>query len=353
MPLKPTGRRSGRERGPRIPRIPRIPPCAPSLLAAALAVLLAAPAGAASLPEGRSGVIELRLDAAMDASALHLRPGGPYARQQIDLGVDARDAVLSGNLLLVAGGEDGLLVLQLETEGPPSPLAHLALAEPALTITARDGTAWLTGPLGLTAVDLSEPAAPRVRGRYTSRNRPLGFIAAAERGYLLLEHGLHVLDLSPAGDPIALERHAFGFEAAAFALGEDGLYIAAGDAGLLIYDPRAPGTGMRGFRGAPVLDVAIDAGRLYLANGADGITVLAQDPDGEPRWLGSLRGAGGEVTGLSVRDGRALLRTAAGRLYLADVENPQAMELLALLQAEGCCDAQRLADDGALVLAGA
>lgn len=323
-------------------------------LACGLALAIAGSAPAAVLPEGRGGTVELP---GADAATLvdpWLKPATPRLlfAEDLELG---RDLALSQDVLLVATA-DGLLLM--DGAAPvPRPLGRMTLpeAEPAamLGVEAEGATAWLLSRSRLYAIDIRDPERPLLRGSLKLAAKARAFTARAGRGYLLSARGLQVLDLTTDDVPRTVAEHAFDFEAEAIATDGETAYLAAGERGLLIIGADGRVDGYQGT--GPVLDVDVgDDGRIYLAQGEHGLTVLEHDDSGALRWLGSLRGTGAidrvRVTGTraTVRDGDAL--------YLLDVENPLAMERSALLLNDGgsggCCAAWLQDGDRVLALAG-
>lgn len=327
---------------------------------------IAGPAIGAVLPEGRGGTVELPdADAALLA-APWLKPATPRLlfTEALERG---RDLALHQDVLLVATA-DGLLLM--DSAAPvPRLLGRMTPpeAEPAsmLAVEAEDGTAWLLSRSRLYAIDIRDPARPLLRGSLRLSAKAHAFTVRAGRGYLLSARGLQVLDLTADGMPRIITEHAFDFGAEAIATDGETVYLAAGGHGLFAIgvDGR-----VHGYQGSgPVLDVDVgEDGRVYLAQGEHGLTVLERD-DGDLRWLGSLRGTGA-IDRVRVRGSRATVRDG-DVLYLLDVENPLAMERSALLLDEagdgrgnddgkgdagntGCCTAWLQDGDRVLALAG-
>lgn len=319
-----------------------------TLLASALLAASGATAAAPALQEGKGGVITLpgTVVDRIGADAPFLRPGGPRIEFIHALDGAVHDFALHGDVLALAC-DDGLRLMRFGAGDAPQPLARLALPAPVTKVTIADGVAWLAGPGGLHAVDIREPATPRLLGSHAAGGgTPLDVIVHRGKGYLLYADALHVLALSRDGSPALLTRHALGFEARAMAAADDTLYIAAGADGLYALDANGLHPAFRA-TGA-VSGVAFADGRLYLAGGIDGLTVLTREDGGALRWLGSLRGT--RIDTVSVASGHALARGNDDGLFLLDVANPQAMEREALLRPGAFRVARMLAGARALAL---
>jgi hypothetical protein len=318
------------------------------LFAASLAAAATALSGPLETPPaggswGTAKSVTVALPAPSPTGRLHVRSGGPHLQAAIELGVDARDAVVMGDHVFVAAGADGFVVMSLTGE-QVRPLARLPVKGLALRLVLDSTTVYLLGSGGLTAIDVADPTAPRITGRYETHSAPLDFALSGTRGYLLLGRGLDVIDLAASGGPRALARHRLRANGQSLAVATDGrIFIAAGRDGLLAYDAHDPMhlLELGQYRGnAPATDVALAADRLYLASGPAGVTMFALGSSGAPRWLGSLS-SGRSFDSLAIGDGIALAHSRHGGLYLLDVANPAAMDVAARL-AEGCCEAGRL-----------
>lgn len=308
-------------------------------LACGLSVALAGVVHAATLPEGRGGVVEL--PGAASIVSPWLRPASPRLSFAQELEARAQALTRTSDTLLLAT-EDSVLIMR-DDAGLPRIVDRIALPDTVLALAAEGDAAWLLTATRLYTLDLRDPARAKLRGSLALPTPARDFVAAGGRGYVLSARGVHVLDLkkSEAAKPVI--AHAFDFEARAIATDGRAAYIAAGERGLLVIedDGRVHGFVATG----PVLDVALgDDGRIYLAQGEHGLTVLGRDERNELRWLGSLRGTGA-ADAVFVAGERAVIRDG-NALFLLDVENPLAIERSALLwRGEDCCQDWVAQDD--------
>ncbi len=317
-------------------------------LAALTLWLVAGPFAAFAAGSGES--ITLRLPPGQAAGALYLRPGGPHALATATLDFEAFDATGAGERLFVAAGDDGLVVLALQAEGPPRETARLALDGPATKLRIAGDVAWLIGPLGLTSVDIGVPDEPAVIAYYPTPSMPVDFALGEGLAWLLLPREILTFDVSMPGFPILVGRSGLQFSARALEVRHNRIYLAAGAAGLISFDRRQPPPRAAGYRpGGAVNDLALADDRIVIATD-DGITLVEGAGVAGLRWLGSFRTAQ-PVERVAVAGERATILTADRRLWLLDIANPDAIRIEALL-ARDCCEAWQHHDRHAFVLSG-
>ncbi len=298
---------------------------------------------------GSGESVTLQLPDGNDAGSLYLRPGGPHPVLTAALDIEAFDASGAGDRLYVAAGDDGLIIFKASPEGTPRREAQLTLDGPVTGLWIAGAIAWLTGPKGLTSVDISEPGAPAVIAHYPTPSPPVDFAIGDDAAWLLLAREILTFDLSMPGQPILIGRSGLGFHARAIAVHDNLVFLAAGEAGLVTFDRRQPPPLTSGFRpGGAANDIALADGRIYVATD-DGVTIVEGAGTDGLRWLGSFR-TERPVRRIAVADGRATVQTADRRLWLLDVENPEAIRITALLMRD-CCNAWQHHDRHAFVLA--
>lgn len=161
--------------------------------------------------------------------------------------------------------------------------------------------------------------------------------AGAASGSALRFEPLYEIPFTGRGMPMTMRRDTSG---------RPWLYVAAKEAGLLIYDVSAAPRLLRmlpaaAFEGLDVMSLAQAGGRLYLALGNHwgrveyaGVAVVDVGPAGAPRVLGVWKdtqsgGAGGAVV---VDGGNVYLAAMGAGLVVLDVRDPGAMRVQARLQ---------------------
>ncbi|MBK8164011.1 MAG: PQQ-binding-like beta-propeller repeat protein [Gammaproteobacteria bacterium] len=259
----------------------------------------------------------------------------------------ATDVVLADGLAFIAAGREGLLVV--DTADTPRLIARLPLAGAVSRIRLSGDKACLTGADGLVLVDVSAPAAPRLHTRVRMSDAPLDIAVGNGKAWLLFERELLQFDLT-ATPPVVRARITLASPARGLAATATQLFVAAGDAGVQVFnaaEPAAPPAVVR--TTGPALDVAVDDGRLYVADGDAGLAVFALAGPSAPRWIGSFRRIPA-LRHIAAAGARALAADGDGRLYLLDVARAEFPNLLARLPVQ----AQAYAFDAgtAAVLAG-
>jgi hypothetical protein len=213
-------------------------------------------------------------------------------------------------------------------------------------------TALLAGARVLFVVDVLDPSEPRLRAHVHIKRMPIDAVLAGSHAWLLFERELQLLDISGA-EPVVHARVRLASRALGLAATETQVFIAAGEAGVLLLDaqdPAAPGTVLR--TSGPALDVAAEDGKLFIADGDAGMVVFDANPDaGPPRWLGSFRRIPA-LKRIAANGARALAAGVDGGLYLLDVSRPAIPSLQAVMQAPGRPAAYHLGSVRAGVLAG-
>jgi hypothetical protein len=320
-----------------------------------LFALTAAQAAPVVVPANQARELVLDLAFAEPGQELFLSPGGPHVRAELQLGADARDVALIGDLALVAADRAGLQIFDTAAGAAPALRAQLPLDRAVSLIRAQGGTALLAGARALFVVDIADPAAPRLRARAALTRTPIDLILDGTRAWLLFEREVQVLDLS-GGEAVVRARASLASPAHGIAVTEARVFVAAGDAGILVLDaqdPAAPAVTLR--TGGPALDVAVEDGKLYVADGGAGVVVydvgIVDGAADAPRWLGSFRRIPA-LRHIAVSGPRALAAGTDGALYLLDVTRPALPNLLEVIDPPKRKFAYHLGADSAGVLAG-
>lgn len=275
----------------------------------------------------------LDLDPSGQGQEYLLVPGGPYVRASLEAGAEARDVAFAGALAFIAAGRDGLHIL--DTVHEKAPPARLPLAAPVSLIRVDGGTALLAGERDLFVVDIRDPAKPRLRARHRLAHAPDDLILDGARAWLLAGRELERIDLSGA-KPAVTARATLAARGHGLAATETRVFVAAGEAGVLVLDARDPALSAPGLRTTgPALDVALSGGHLFVADGAAGVVAFDLGDDAAaPRWLGSFRRIPA-LEHIAVAGTRALATGVDGGLYLLDVGRPNFPSLQSVLLPPG------------------
>ncbi len=148
-----------------------------------------------------------------------------------------RGVAAGGGLVFVADQPAGLIVVDVSDPGAPAEAGRLSLGrDPVLGVVAPDErstggappavVAVVSGRGGLQAVDVSDPAAPRVTAAVPTAGRPAG---AAMWGRTLYAAGadvLEVFDLTDPGRPVLTGRSGLGGAAGPLAVNGELVFAA-------------------------------------------------------------------------------------------------------------------------------
>ncbi len=225
-----------------------------------------------------------------------------------------------GSHLFATSASDGadLVVLGLDAPDRPIELDSVGTKGHTAHVQAVPGEVWVAAGLaGLQHYALSEGAALVLDGRYASFSQAAHL--AQDEGRLLVG-GQNDWALISLDDPFALgggrEKHSL----LELVLDDDEVAIAAGEAGVLLYDaadPRHPALiGQNATRG-PASGVALDANAVY-ASDAKGLSIY------DRRYLQSVTHVDtpASAAGLAIRNNLAYLPLSDGSLAVIDLGHP-------------------------------
>lgn len=273
--------------------------------------------------------LAIELDASRPGQEFLLATGGPYLSASLAVGTEARSAAFIGDMAFIAAGREGLRIV--DTAHDDTDLARLPLAAPVTRIRVQGDVALLAGAHELFIVDIHDPTAPRLRARHRLA-QPLDDLTLDDTGaWLLAGRELSRLDLS-AVDPVESAHLTLPARGQGLAATQTRVFIAAGEAGVLVLDAQHPAAAITSLRTTgPALDVAIADSSLLVADGAAGVAVFdIRNDAAPPRWLGSFRRIPA-LQHITAAGTRALAEGVDGGLYLLDVGRPAFPSLQSIL----------------------
>jgi hypothetical protein len=200
---------------------------------------------------------------------------------------------------------------------PGGPVGHMALQGKHVYLVNEEA--------GLQAVDVSDPAAPKVVGSYRPKGS-LGPVAASGVHVFVVEEDtlLRVLDVTNPARPRAVGSRELPAEIRGLAADGKHVYASTSDSlrVLDVSDPARPGeVGVCG--GLELAGRVTVAGRYaYVAADFNGMRVIDVADPAKPKEVGSFEGPG-NVTAIAVVGKVAHLADYSGGLHLVDVSNPK------------------------------
>lgn len=229
-------------------------------------------------------------------------PQAPLLLGKADTGSEAGDfdidVKIAGTIAYVAGGNRGLILVDISNPSQPAVLRVIRNITPGFRLTPHQITVdgnqvfGADGFYGFWIVDVTNPAAPVLVGQAPSIEPAYSLEVSGTYAYLGGNGGVRVIDISnPALQSEVDIRGATGGQVTDLHLAGTTLYAAAGDSGLAIFDVSNPRALSRlGGYDSPGLAVGVTAigARVYLADSAGGILVLDASNPASPRRIGGV-----------------------------------------------------------------
>ncbi len=241
----------------------------------------------------------------------------------------AREVAVAGDYAYLAEGTQ-VTILNISDPTNPTPVGSYDAGFADISdVTVADGYLYLAGgDDGLWIVDVSDPAHPQEAPAFPSQWPAYGVAVAGGRAYVAAEwKGLRVLDVSGLAPPVRSGGYnASPTDARNIAVVGDYAYVADAENGLKIVDvsdPAAPSTvGVMDTSGS-VMDVALSGPYAYLADYGNGLTVVDVSNPAQPQQVGGLSEYGvNEGLAVAVYTNTAYLAAGWYGLYLVDISNP-------------------------------
>lgn len=265
----------------------------------------------------------------------------PYGDGAATAGL-AYDVVVTGNIALVSDPIGGLFAFDLADPNSPRQLSQI-------TTPGSPSGVWLEGarlfvadgPAGLTIVDVSNPAAPRVIGNAVPSSGAQTTAVQVDSGYAYLSdffQGLAVFDVRRPAAPNTLAASLpLPGEARDAVMAAGRLYVAAGEAGLLVFDasnPRAViALGALDTEGSAEAVVVVGT-RAFVADGLSGLLVVDIANPAAPAALGSFDTTGNALA-LAVQGDLVYVADDARGMRVIDASNPTAPTQLGFYDTPG------------------
>ncbi len=279
-----------------------------------------------TVPYGRASEVMVTINgAASPGTRFVLEAGGPFVEQELPLTYKVQDMALGNGLAYLAGGEQGLRIINVGTPGAPKLVGHFA-ASPAVRVVVDSGLALITdGANALEMVDVSDARHPKAVGHYRSDRPITDVFVDGGYAYLLLEKAsVVVLDIRFPANATMLSRYALEGEAGKLFVEGNRIYVANGARGLAVLDASDKShlklAGRYVVTGS-AMDVAVQNGLALVARGVGGLGVFDVADPARIKWLGSHSRLG-NVVGLEIQGRQALVWNDRAELMLLDISKP-------------------------------
>jgi hypothetical protein len=299
---------------------------------------------------GKGGAVNVGVHDAKPGMHLMIAPGGPTLGAGLKLSAAAHDIAVSDGVAVVAAGSAGIVVVDLGTfkitgryhDGRD--YTHVALQGEQVLASADSGR--------LIQVDIHDHAQPHLVHSLELGASITAMSWSGTHVYLLLGNDdLQDVELSGTAKPRALARRHLADPATALASDGDHVFLADGAQGLAIIDGGSGKVIGRYRTTGPALDVSVQQGLAFIAQGDNGMLILDVRNPMTPVWIGS-HGKLGNVQQVRVQYDRALLSNERGQLALMDISRPEMPTTWAAYPLHGAVQALALQGHESLVAAG-
>ena len=239
-----------------------------------------------------------------------------------------RGVAVSGNLALVADGDEGLRVIDVSDPTAPREIGSVDTPGSARGVTVSGNLALVAdGGWGLRVIDIADPTAPRETGSVDTSGFAYGVTVSGNLAMVADgSRGLRVIDIS---DPTA-PRETGSVDTPGFAYGVavsgNLALVAHGNEGLRVIDvsgPTAPrDTGSVDTPGF-AWGVAVSGNLALVADAREGLRVIDISDPATPHEAGSV-GTPGSARGVAMSGNLALVADGEGGLRVIDISDPTA-----------------------------
>jgi len=224
----------------------------------------------------------------------------PTLAGSYDTGGWAEGVALSGDYAYVAEGYNGFVIVDVSNKAAPALAGSYDTGGWAEDIAVSDNYAYVAdGSNGLVIVDISNKAAPALAGSYDTRGYAEGVAVSGDYAYVAdCDNGLVIVDISNKAAP-ALAGSCNTGHAEGVALSGDYAYVADYYNGLVIVDitdksvPALAGSYNTGYaEGVYAYGVALSGDYAYVANNNKGLVIVDVSNKAAPSLAGSYDTAG-------------------------------------------------------------
>jgi uncharacterized protein (TIGR03437 family) len=240
---------------------------------------------------------------------------------------DVRDIAIAGSMAYVAAGGAGLSIIDITNPATPRMVGTYSAPGFAEGVAVDNGYAYLAdGPGGLRVVNVTNPAKPAEVSAVFNLNYVFGVALAGTRAYLAAAGaGLLVADVSNPASPVEIARMSTPGFAYGIAASGQTVYIADGWGGIRaldVSDPFHPAD--RGAVPTPgwAMSAAVGGSQLYVADAGAGIRVMDISSATAPRDLGGLLFPQGHAQRLAVSGSRVYVADRKAGLHVVDAATP-------------------------------
>ncbi len=247
----------------------------------------------------------------------------------------ALNVTVSGSYAYVAGGESGLLVIDISTASTPQLVSSEATPGFARGVAVSGSYAYVTDDAeGFQVMDISTPSAPQlVASVVTPGTYSPGVTVSGSYAYVAdYDSGLQIVDISTPSTPNLIGSEDTPSHAYAVAVSGNYAYVADFDSGLQIIDistpsdPQIIGTGVD--TPGPATGVTVSGSYAYVSAYYNGLQVIDISTPSAPEIIGSVD-TPDVASSVTVSGNYAYVADRQGGLHVIDISTPSDPKLIA------------------------
>jgi len=279
-----------------------------------------------TFPVGRASEMRIKVSDGINHQ-FAIKPGGPYIKQSLPLNYTIHDMAAYRDHGLLAAGEKGLLIADIDSSGKIKLSTLYATQSSVTNVAVERDNVWLVDDASeVVELDISHPEKPVVLGRYRS-NQLIEDIGVQD-GYIYLLLGkatIAVVDTRKPQVSVELSRVNLDENASEIFAADDYIYVAQPGYGLTIIDAHnqaLPKQIAHYAVNGGATSVAVKDDVAMVARGESGITLLDVSVPAHVKWLGS-HSRTGRVVGIAPLENRMLLWNDNAELVNLNIVHPK------------------------------
>ncbi len=257
------------------------------------------------------------------AGELGLHPFEPSIVSGVATG-HVRNVAVSGNLVFVANGSQGFLVIDITDPASPVTIGSLLDAWTKYDLAVAGDHVFAVGTSGIQGLDVSDPTTPVLVGSAAIPGTCLGVALAGDHAFVANgSDGLRVIDISDPTSPAIVGLVDTPGSAYDVTLAGDLAYVADLNFGLQVIDisdPTTPGIMSNVDTPGSAASVAVSGDIVHLTDQADGLHMIDVSDPTSPTIVGSIDP--GLAAGIAVSGDVAILADFTAGLLLIDITDP-------------------------------
>ena len=251
------------------------------------------------------------------------------------------DAQIVGSLAFLVSDESGLTAWDISDPAAPVTLGSFGLPGRASRLSVVGDVAFVgLSDRGCALVDIRDPSAPDLIGLYDPQGWVSGIHIADGLAYFATGVGLEIFDISSPPPPALLVERTVPTDGRDIAIHEGHAFVASYFDGLTIFDianpldPQQVGSYRSDNIGARARGIQCRGDRAYVAAGTEGMEILDISTPTAPVLISAF---GSYTNGLHVEGNLAYLANFGVRLQIYDISDETAPVRLSQTPGGGMC----------------